>query len=282
MERGAVLGFVLLGLWLGAAAAHADDWSKTYPVTGKPVARLHAGNAAITVEPGNNAEVSVDVTTNGLRIPGDVRIVESQTGNQIDVEVEQEHHGLDFATGSVRVNVRVPENTDLDVTTGNGKVRLDGIRGHLCAETGNGTIDARGLEGEILLRTGNGRVEAHGLAGRLEARTGNGEMSVSGRFTRLELESGRGSIAVVAKDGSRAATAWNLTSGTGSITLDLPRNFSGQLEASTGVGRISLDLPASVSRSLVGSSAQAKLGTGGETVAIRTGMGDIHIARASA
>ncbi len=282
MKRAVVLGMAVLGLACGALAAHADEWSHTYAVTGKPMLDLKADNAAVTVEPGNTGQVSVDVTTDGPRIPGDIRIEENQTGNDITIKVKQEHHRFEFTTGTVAVNVRVPEAADLEVKTGNGKVGLAGIRGDLRMETGNGAIDARGLEGEISLRTGNGRVEARGVTGRLEAHTGNGEMVVSGRFTALTLESGQGSIEATAEAGSQAAAEWSLTSGAGSITLHLPKSLSGELDASTGVGSISLDFPASLNRSFTGSSAQAKLGAGGERVRIRTGVGDIRVARTSA
>jgi DUF4097 and DUF4098 domain-containing protein YvlB len=281
MRRGMLVGLAALALSFAAAAAHADEWSKTYRVPGKPALQLHADNASVTVESGNDAEVYVHVTASGQRIPADVRIEEHQAENMIDVEVKQEHHWFEFHLGPVAVDVRVPASADLDVSTGNGKVTLEGIRGELRTETGNGAIDARGLEGSISLRSGNGRIEAEGLAGRLDAHTGNGSIHAAGRFAGLRLGSGRGNIEAVAETGSQATSLWSLTSGTGSITLGLPEDFSAELGASTGVGHISVDFPASVTGWLVGSSAEAKIGSGGERVKVETGVGNIHVSRAS-
>jgi DUF4097 and DUF4098 domain-containing protein YvlB len=266
---------------VAATAARADQWSKTFSVSAKPHLALSADNARLTVTPGTASQVSVRVTTTNRRIPDDVRIVESQSGNEIKVEVKQAHRLFDLGRGSVIVDVTVPSEADLDLNTGNGRISLGAITGNLRVGTGNGRVEASGPHGTLYVRTGNGQITATGLDGSLDAHTGNGSVHVSGRFDALRAESGHGQVEATVLAGSKMTSAWEVHSGVGSVTVRLPANFSAELDSSTGVGHISVDFPVTVSGSVTGSSVHGRLGNGGQTLRVHTGVGSVHIERSS-
>jgi Toastrack DUF4097 len=262
---------------VAAGAARADEWTKTFSVTGKPHLTLSADNARLEVLPGAGGQIAVRVSTTGLSIPVDVRVIESQSGNDVKVEVKQTKHWLALSRGSVSVHVTVPAESDLNLETGNGGISLGAISGHLQVGTGNGQIDATGLHGNLALRTGNGAIDASGLDGSVEAHAGNGGVRVSGRFDVLRAESGRGEVEATALAGSKMASPWEVSSGVGSVTLRLPQNFSADLEGTTGVGHITVDFPNTTSSTLSGSSVHARLGNGGPSLRVHSGVGSLRI-----
>ncbi len=246
----------------GASPTSADEWSRRYPVEGRPELRVKADDASVRVEANSASQIEVQVTTEGWPIgEGGVSVIESQSGNRVEIEVRRPkgHNGFSMRRRSIAVVVSVPTPADLDVRTGDGGITADG------------------LEGEIHLQTGDGSIEATGLAGQLEANTGDGHMDVRGRFDELDLRSGDGGIEAVAEQGSRVQTAWSLRSGDGSITLRLPEDLGAELDAHTGDGRIDVDRPFTVSGRLSESAVRGTLGPGGPPLRIHTGDGSIRI-----
>jgi DUF4097 and DUF4098 domain-containing protein YvlB len=276
----ATLGLAIAAL-VAAPAAHADQWSKTFHVTGTPQLTLHVDNGRVNVTSGAANQVSVTVNTTGWKIPQGVRVIPSQQGNTIEVQVRQNQHWFSFSRGATEVAVTMPSGANLDLSTGNGDVTLSSLNGSLRAGTGNGAIHATDLRGSLALRTANGAIEASSLDGSLRAGTGNGTIRASGRFDALDVSSGRGSVDVAVLAGSKMTSSWSIGSGAGHVGVTLPANFSAELDASTGVGHISAKFPVTVSTSVVGSTVRGRLGAGGATLRVHSGVGDIAIERAS-
>jgi DUF4097 and DUF4098 domain-containing protein YvlB len=265
-----------------AAPAHADQWNKKYSVAGKPQVRVETNDGSIDVLPSEQNQVEVTVLTEGWRIPQDVRMVESQTGDRIELDARAP--GMNFNIWGVshrtlRITLRVPPQADLDLKTGDGRVTLQPVSGNIRVYTGDGNIEATGLKGDIRLHSGDGHIEASGVDGRLDADSGDGRINVRGRFDVLRLKSGDGRIDAEVQAGSKMASDWSLQSGDGSITLRLPDGFGADLDAHTGDGRITLDFPVTVSGSLGRSTVRGKIAGGGELLQIRTGDGSIHLER---
>jgi len=267
-------------LLVAAAPARGDEWSRQYPLKGRPEVHVTTDDGSVQIEATDRPEVAARVTTRGWRIgPDEVTITESQTGDRVDIEVRVPHDrwGLDFGHRSITVAVQVPRQADLDIRTGDGSVSVQPVSGRLRIFTGDGSITADGLRGEIRLHTGDGSIRANGLEGRLEADTGDGSMDVRGRFDVLDLRTGDGSIEADVERGSKVAGAWSLRSGDGGITLRLPDDLSADLDAHTGDGHIVLDLPVTVAGTISTSSVRGKLGAGGPPLRVQTGDGSIRL-----
>ncbi len=276
-------GWVGLGvLVLAAASAGADDWSRQYTVKGRPELRLATDDGSIRVEVGTGSQIEASVTTEGWKIaPGEVTIRESQSGDQIAIEVRlpQRSYSSDYGRRSVKLVVRVPAAADLDLRTGDGSVDVEPVTGRVTIATGDGSITVAGLRGEIKLHTGDGSIKATGLEGRLRADTGDGSMNVRGRFDALDLRTGDGSIAAEVEQGSKVAEGWSLSSGDGGITLRLPEDLGAELDAHAGSGDVTVEAPVTVTGTVSESSVRGTLAGGGGRLRVHTGDGSIHLKR---
>lgn len=264
-----------------AAPTRADQWSKTYQVTGHPDLHVMTGNGDVTITGSDQHQIDAHVTTNGWKIgPNDVQIIESQSGNSVSIEVKVRYWGITIFGGghkSLRVEVSVPRDLDLNVRTSDGNVTALGVSGKIQFDTGDGNVTASNIQGDIRIHTGDGHIEGHNFDGSLDADTGDGNLRIDGRFDALALKTGDGSIEAQVGSGSKLANSWNLHSGDGHITLRVPGDLNAMLEAHTGDGSITLDVPIQVSGSLSHSSVRGKLNAGGPTLAISSGDGSIHI-----
>jgi len=278
-----VTAMITAGIAIAASAtpARADQWSKTYQVSGRADLHVMTGDGDVTITGSDQHQIDAHVTTNGWKIgPNDVQIIESQSGNSVSIEVKVPHWGFSMFGGnhkSLRVEVGVPRDLDLNVRTSDGNVTALGVSGKIQFDTGDGNVTASNIKGDIRIHTGDGHIEGHNFDGSLDADTGDGNLRIDGRFDALALKTGDGSIEAQVGSGSKLANSWNLHSGDGHITLRVPSDLNAMLDAHTGDGSITLDIPIQVSGSLSHSSVRGKLNAGGPTLAISSGDGSIHV-----
>lgn len=278
----ALLALAGFAITLGASPAHADDWKKTYQVTGRASVYVSTGDGDVTVTGGDQKQIDAEVISNGYKIgPNDVQIVESQNGDHVSIEVKFPHMSWHMFSGnrSLRVNIRVPREVDVDARTGDGNIEAANLMGKLQFDSGDGNVNANNIHGEIRMHTGDGRIEGRGFDGSLDANTGDGSMRIEGRFDSLDLKTGDGSIDAQVGAGSKVANSWNVHSGDGSITLRLPGDLNANLEAHTGDGNVNMDYPIMMSGTLSRGSVHGKLNAGGGTFSVSSGDGSIHIER---
>lgn len=271
------LSFAALAI---ASPAHAEEWNKSYKLTGRPNLRVITNDGHVDLYTSEGGQIDAHVTTTGWPI-GDrgVKITESQTGNNIDLEVHVPsfHFSFGWNNRSVRIELHVPRDADFDVETGDGSVTSQAFSGNLRISTGDGSITAHGLKGEVRLHSGDGHIDGDDFDGALHADSGDGHIRVRGRFDKLTIESGDGSVNAEAASGSKIQDGWSLRSGDGSVTVRLPDGLNADLDAHTGDGSITLDFPVTVSGSLSRTTIRGKIGSGGPPLMVRTGDGSIHI-----
>ncbi len=257
------LALAVLGLCLAVVPfARADDWSKTYTLTGKPDLRVETSDANIRVDTWDQSTIEARVTTSHYTIGASgIKIYEHQTGNTVDVEVRFPHHNfvIQFGTYRVEIEIHMPRE---------GKVNL---------HTGDGHIELSHLKGEMELESGDGHEEIDSVDGTLRARTGDGRINATGRFDVLELNTGDGRIEAQALPGSTMASSWNLHTGDGSVTLQLPGNFAADVDLHTNDGHITVDMPVAVEGRLGERNIHGKMNGGGNLLTVHTGDGSIRL-----
>jgi DUF4097 and DUF4098 domain-containing protein YvlB len=274
---------IMTGIAIAASAtpARSDQWSKTYQVNGRADLRVITGDGDVIVTGTDQHQIDARVTAEGWKIgPNDVQIIESQSGSSVSIELKVPHWGFSIFGGnhkSLRVEVSVPREVDLDVRTSDGSVTAQGVSGKIQFDTGDGNVTASNIKGDIRIHTGDGHIEGHNFDGSLDANTGDGNLRIDGRFDALTLKTGDGNIEAQASSGSKVANGWSLHSGDGRITLRVPGDLNAMLDAHTGDGSITLDIPIQVSGSLSHSSVRGKMNAGGPTLAVSSGDGSIHI-----
>ena len=143
---------------------------------------------------------------------------------------------------SVSYEIWVPNASNLGMHADNGSIRLEAVRG------------------EIRFHTTNGSVHLTDVAGDVDGSTTNGSLNID-----LAGSTWNGG-------GLRAETT------NGSVHLNIPENYSAQVEASTVNGRVKIDFPVTVSGEL-GDNVTFQLGSGGPTIEAKTTNGSIHIGR---
>jgi len=267
LARRLFTGLVLGGLACSWAAlpARADDWSKTYTLTGKPDLRVETSDADIRVSTWDQNTVEAKVTTTRYKIgENGIRIEEHQTGNVVEIDVHYPHHGVTINWGNsashhVDIDIHMPREGRVDLHTGDGKI-----------EIGN-------FKGEMLLRSGDGSQEIDAVDGKLRATTGDGHIRANGRFDELDLKTGDGRVDARAAAGSALATGWRLESGDGTVTLEVPENLAADVDLHTGDGHIDLDMPVTAEGKVREGQVRGKLNGGGNLLVIHTGDGSIRL-----
>lgn len=274
---GMMAGMLALGL---ATTAGAEELTKTYPVSGRPRVRVETDDGSVRVSTGDIKQVEIRVDYSGYKLDRDLQVSSSQSGDAVDISVKT--HGTSFFSWgarhtSLRVEVHMPREADLTVRSGDGSIEVDSINGSVDLTAGDGHITAQGLRGNSRFHTGDGHIEARGLDGQVDASSGDGHISLEGRFDSLRIRTGDGSVTARAGSGSRVNAAWTITTGDGSVDLEVPGDLQANIEASTHDGHISMGLPITVEGTFSSSRIQGKLNGGGQTVSIRTGDGSIHL-----
>ena len=266
MKSSAVNRLSLLILALAVAAAlpaRADEWSKTFNLTGKPDLRVETSDANIRVETWDQNTIEARVTTVRYKIgENGIKIEDHQTGDLVELEVRFPHmHGLTIDWGQRRVDIVIHMPRE-------GKVNL---------RTGDGKIEIGGLKGEMDLHTGDGSETLDAVDGKLRASTGDGHIRANGRFDELDLKTGDGHVEVRAAQGSSLNAGWRMETGDGNVTLEIPGDMAADVDLHTSDGHIDLEMPVTTEGKIREGEVRGKLNGGGNLMTIRTGDGSIHL-----
>jgi hypothetical protein len=255
------LAILVLGL-VAVLPASADEWSKTYNLTGKPDLRVETSDANIRVSTWDQHTIAAKVITTHYKIgEGGIRIEEHQNGDSVEIEVRypQRYFSIDFGGHRVDIIIQMPREGRVNLRTGDGKIELSG------------------LKGEMDLHSGDGSENLDGVDGRLRASTGDGHITASGRFDELDLKTGDGHVEVRATAGSSLAAGWRLETGDGNVTLEVPGDLAADVSLHTSDGHIDLDMPVTTEGKIRENEIHGKLNGGGSLLTIRTGDGSIHL-----
>jgi hypothetical protein len=288
MSRVGGLHLAMVAMVLAAAASspvsQAEEINKTFSVNGHAKVRVQTDDGAVRVSTGDIKQVEVRVVYSGYKIDRDLHVTTSQNGDSVEV-VAKTGNGFSWNWGGrhtqLRVEVHMPKDADLDITSGDGSVEAASIYGTLEIRTGDGSISLQDAKGDIRLRAGDGSIEGRGLDGKVEASTGDGHINIEGRFDSLNIKSGDGSVTARANSGSKVSGTWNIHTGDGSVDLELPGQMQANIDASTHDGHISLDIPVTVEGTFSSSRINGKMNGGGSPIVVRTGDGSIHLNKSS-
>lgn len=277
-----ILGAFLAALAMSAATARADDWSKTYSISNHADLVVQTDDGDVNIVSADQKQIAAHVTTEGYKIgPNDVRIDENQSGDHVTISVKTPKMNMNFFGGfhrAVHVQVTVPRELDLEVSTGDGSVTAQPVSGRIHLRSGDGAIRADGLHGDVSLHTGDGSIDGRNLDGTLAADSGDGGIHVGGRFDGVNVSTGDGSVEAEANSGSKMTSPWSIHSGDGSISLRVPQDLKAFVDLKTGDGSIDLgNVPVTVEGAQERSHIRGNLNGGGGELKITSGDGSIHI-----
>jgi hypothetical protein len=259
---------------------------KRFSVDGTPQLRLSTFDGAIEIQSWDKREVVVEIEKRGptKEAVDNLQVDMTQSGDQITVEVKRPRNesfrGFGFhVSSSAKLIVTVPQHANIVARSGDGAIRLEGVRGRLEIRTGDGAIRAIDVGGDMTLNTGDGSVTVDKADGRLELETGDGGVNVEGKLSAVKMHTGDGSIVYRAERGATMSDDWDITTGDGSVTLYLPAGFNADLDAHTGDGSIRTELALATDRTMDNNkrTVRGRLGDGGRRLRVSTGDGAITL-----
>src|SRR5262245_5389699 len=106
-----------------AGTAQADDWHKSYTVSGKAIVSVQTNDGAVRVSTWDGKQIEAHIETIGWKIDNsEVRIIERQTGDRVDLEarVPDVHWNFGMGRRSLRIELKIPREANLNVRTGDG------------------------------------------------------------------------------------------------------------------------------------------------------------------
>lgn len=222
---------------------------KRFTVKGEADLQVTTFDGSIVIQSWDKPDILVEVEKRGSSreaVDG-IEIRTEQKGDTVELEVKRPRSesftGIGFhRSATAKLIVSVPRRTNIRARSGDGSIAIEGVSGRLEMRTGDGSIRAKDVAGEMTLSTGDGSVTVDGAEGRLDLDTGDGGVSVTGKLGALKLHTGDGAIVYRAEHGTAMTDAWEITTGDGSVTMYLPREFGAEVDAYTGDGGIRNDL----------------------------------------
>src|SRR5947207_13631402 len=145
--------------------AYAEEWSKTYNVSGKTNLRVETSDANIRVTTWDQNTIEAKVITTRYKIGEDgIRVEEHQTGDSVELDVHYPHHNfnVDWGSHKVEISIQMPREGKANLRTGDGKIEVAGLKGEMDLHTGDGSINLDGVDGKLHATTGDGHIQASG------------------------------------------------------------------------------------------------------------------------
>lgn len=220
-----------------AFAKAYEDFERDIPFSAGGSFDIDNSNGSIHIKTWNESTLRIEATKQASsedRLEDiEIRII----GSGDSVSVETVHHRRNNG-GKVDYIILMPAEANVDVSTSNGTVTVEGIHGNVEAKSTNGSLRVEDVIGEIEAKTTNGSIRA--------------------RYAR-------------ATDGNHTFTTVN-----GSIRIYLPSDAGGDFEANTVNGSIKVDFPTHLER-VSRRHMRGRFGNGGGSFEIETVNGSVKI-----
>ena len=207
------------------AARRTERESNTFAVAGAPRVRVETFDGAVNVHVWDKPEVmytAVKRAADEREMQG-IKLRAQAAGAEVTIraDFDKSHAQAYSASGgnvtyssqaSAEFDLYVPRNSSLFVSTGDGRLRVDGVSGDLELRTGDGSIDVTGAKGRLRAETGDGRIRVENFEGDAETRTGDGRITLDGNFNSLAARTGDGTISLSLPEGVNATVETNAES----------------------------------------------------------------------
>ncbi|GMU87782.1 MAG: hypothetical protein AMXMBFR48_30230 [Ignavibacteriales bacterium] len=218
-----------------------------------------------------------------------------KSGEGVVVKIKKEGKSSNWFgnNGRVRLEVKVPADFNLVVTTAGGDVTIAGVSGELKLTTAGGDIRTSGGEGELKATTAGGDIIVKEFTGDVKMSTAGGDIRGEKIKGAVDASTAGGDIILQCANGKVNAS----TSG-GDIRIDFSGTYFG-IKASTTGGDVAVRVPGDIKADIYASTfsgdiecqfdvenvrkygnakAEGSVNGGGEKLKCTTTGGDIKIA----
>ena len=174
--------------------------TRTFPVNGSPHITLNTFDGQVTIRGWDKQEVSYTATKAARdeeTLKG-ISIQSQQQGEAVSITAITDDH----ESGTVDFDVYVPRQSTLHVSSGDGALNLEGVKGQITLRSGDGPIEVSNGGGQLQVNTGEGVIRVIKFEGQVDARTGDGEIALDGNFNAVTARTGDGTISLSVPAGS--------------------------------------------------------------------------------
>jgi len=170
----------------------------------------------------------------------------------------------------VTLDLNVPQNIDLDITTGGGSIQVDDVHGRVSLTTAGGNLITGNISGSAHLHTDGGHISVKNVGGELVAETGGGHITAGDVTGGAWLHTNGGHIRVASVGGTA-----RLETGGGNVTVE---HAGGELVAETQGGQIDVGEAQGLVRAKTGGGGIRVVHLTGPTN-LQTGNGSIYLTK---
>ncbi|HET6975816.1 MAG TPA: hypothetical protein VFI24_05810 [Pyrinomonadaceae bacterium] len=174
--------------------------TRTFAVSGSPRITLNTFDGQVTVRGWDKQEVTYTATKAAH---------DEDTLKNISIESQQQGEAVSITAtnndqegGSVNFELYVPRQSTLHVSSGDGALNLEGVKGQITLRSGDGPIEVANGGGQLQVNTGDGVIRVIKFDGQVDARTGDGEINLDGNFNAVTARTGDGMISLSVPAGS--------------------------------------------------------------------------------
>jgi hypothetical protein len=190
---------------------------------------------------------------------------------EIDVDIPRKWN----RHGSVDLEVEVPRDVEVRVSSSNGKLCLQGLHCGVQAQSANGSVRLRDIVGDINITTANAKISCECTCGRLVARSSNGKIEVGEHSGSLDASTSNGLIRATLQRLTNEGVC--LTTSNGRIVLELPESPNAEIDIRVDNGVIRSELALGNETSDQAGRLRGRLGRGGSPIKLRTSNGTISL-----
>lgn len=273
------------GVTISAHVAH-DSWRSWLHWFG-----FHRRHAHFTVEVPSDYPAQLRTSGGDIRIRHLDAAVHAATSGG-DAHVQDVNAAVSLHTSGGDAFITSVTGT-VTVHTAGGDITAQQLRGPARLSSSGGDVEVENATGAVQLSTGGGDVRVRNAGGGMfKIDTSGGDVSIVNSPDALNLSTGGGDVridngggrvrAVTSGGDIRAQLTANqgidLRSDGGDITLLLPRNARGSIDAQSS-GGVTCAFPLSTMQVLSGTRLLGTMGGGGAPISLHASGGDIHIGR---
>jgi DUF4097 and DUF4098 domain-containing protein YvlB len=248
---------------VAVAAKHGSgkwtDWFGGWNVDGRIEVQVPRDyNIDIRTSGGDIKVGQLNGNARGRTSGGDIQVadihgpVEMQTSGG-DIRIQQIEGTTRIGTSGGDIEI-ARLNGDLEAKTSGGYIHLDDVVGRVVARTSSGNVIARGVRGDSELKTSGGDIRAT-IDGKIAAHTSGGDVTA-------ELVGANRGISV--------------SSSGGDLTVRVPKDTKGELNAATSGGSVRTELPVTTTE-MGEHKLTGTINGGGSPIHARTSGGSIKV-----
>ena len=217
--------------------------------------------------------VRADCPDAAAKLLDSIQLQNSSSNEVLEIEVQMprrcSRHGL------ANLELHVPSDTKVSLSSTNGKISLEGLDRDVRARSSNGSVSICEVNGDIDVTTANAKVTCRSTHGHLRARSSNGKIEVGGHHGSVDASTSNGVIKASIE--SLGAIGISLTTSNGRIALELPAQPDADVDIRVENGLIRNDLELEEQTGESSDRIRGRVGKGGTPIRLRTSNGTVSL-----